>query len=442
MAATAETTAVAAGLLKQAYNDEAITKVVPASSIIQEEVDFVPDGQKEGAQFNAPVLLSLPTGFTYGAGFASYQPIIPSNVQYAFLTGSNINLRDGIANDLISRAMNDKNSFMTASKYVMMALQKSMRKELELNLIYGSTGLGQVTATTSLSATSATLYFSFGTWAPAIWSGMENATIQFYNAGVQINGSTGLFTITAVTIAQQTPNFGGSITVTGASADITALLGASGVNYTFVNGATASTGAAIDVYMNTSFGNQMVGIKGILTATGTLFGLNTASYSVWQPNTFPCGSAPLSIGKVLDGGALAVARGAEDETLDVLINPNSYANLIVEASSARRLDGSWKKDTLANGARYIEYYGPNGKMRIIAHPFVKQGEGFILPLEDAKRIGSTDITFDLPGFAGPALYLPSPTNTGVEVRVFTSQALFMAKPSHCVFLQSIVPSTN
>lgn len=439
MAATAETTAVAAGLLKQAYNDEAITKVVPASSIVQEEVDFVPDAQKEGAQFNAPVLLSLPSGFTYGAGYATYQPIIPSNVQYAFLTGSNINLRDGIANDLISRAMNDKNSFMTASKYVMMALQKSMRKELELNLLYGSTGLGQVAAYTNNSSTSTTIYFTFGSWAPAIWSGLENCVINFYNAGTQVNSSTGLFTIAAVTIAQATPNFGGSITVTGASGDITALQNA--IGQAFTNGSTA-LGTAVDAYMNTSFGNQMVGIKGILTATGTLFGLNTAAYSVWQPNTFTCSSAPLSIGKVLDAGALAVARGAEDETLDVLVNPTSYANLIVEASSARRYDGSWKKDTLPNGARYIEYYGPNGKMRIIAHPFVKQGEGFILPLEDAKRIGSTDITFDLPGFAGPALYLPSPTNTGVEVRVFTSQALFHAKPSHTVYLSNITPSTN
>lgn len=439
MALTAETTAAAAGLLKQAYNDEAITKVVPSSSIIQEEVSFVPDSQKEGAQFNAPVLLSLPTGFTYGAGYATYQPIIPSNVQYAFLTGSNINLRDGIANDLISRAMNDKNSFMTASKYVMMALQKSIRKELELNLLYGSTGLGQVAGYVNNSPTSSTLYFSYGTYAPAIWSGMENCTVNFYNGGAQVNSSTGNFTITAVSIAQNTPNWGGAITVTGVAADITALQTAIGT--VWANGSTA-LGTAVDVYMNTSFGNQMIGIKGILTATGTLFGLNTSAYSVWQPNTFPCGSSPLSIGKVLDAGALAVARGAEDETLDVLVNPNSYANLIVEASSARRFDGSWKKDTLANGARYIEYYGPNGKMRIIAHPFVKQGEGFILPLEDAKRIGSTDITFDLPGFAGPALYLASPTNTGVEVRVFTSQALFFAKPSHGVYLQSIVPSTN
>ena len=436
MALTAETTQAAAGLLKQAYADEAITKVVTASSIIQEEVDFVPDAQREGAQFNCPVLLSLPSGFTYGAGFASYQSIIPSNVQYAFLTGSNINLRDGIANDLISRAMSDKNSFMTASKYVMMALQKSMRKELELNLLYGSTGLGQVAAYTNIGTTTTTLYFTFASWAPAIWSGLENCVLNFYNAGAQVGSS---YTIVGVTIAQSAPNFGGSITVTGSAGDITSIQNA--IAQTYSSG-TGTVGTAVDAYMNTSFGNQMVGIKGILSATGTLFGLNTASYSVWQPNSFAVGSVALSIGKVLDAGALAVARGAEDETLDVLVNPTSYANLIVEASSARRLDGSWKKDTLANGARYIEYYGPNGKMRVISHPFVKQGEGFILPLEDCKRIGSTDITFDLPGFAGPALYLPSPTNTGVEVRVFTSQALFFAKPSHGVILTGITPSTN
>ena len=98
-----------------------------------------------------------------------------------------------------------KNSFMTASKYVMMALQKSMRKELELNLLYGSTGYGQVAGYVNNSATSTTLYFSFGTWAPAIWSGLENCVVQFYSAGAQQGSS---FTITAVTIAQSLPNWG------------------------------------------------------------------------------------------------------------------------------------------------------------------------------------------------------------------------------------------
>lgn len=416
----AETVTVAAGLLKQAYSED-ISKVIPASSILQDQIDFVPDGQREGAQFNCPVLLSLPTGFTYGSGYATFQPIIPSNVQYAYLTGSNINLRDGIANDLISRAMTDKNSFMTASKYVMMALQKSMSKELELNLLYGSSGYGQGSVITASTATVSKLTISAVAWAPAIWSGMENASLTIMN-GSSLVGTEGGYTLTRVDIANRI------LYLTSSSGDATTLV--------------ALNGTTVDVYQNTGYGNQMVGLKSILTASSTLFGLATTSYSVWQPNTFDVGTAPLSLGKIEDACALATARGAEDEELSVLINPNSYANLVTEASSARRYDGSYSKKKLENGARELEYHGPNGIIKIVAHPFVKQGEGFVFPVSRAKRIGSTDITFDLPGFAGPALYLPSPTNTGVEVRVFTSQALFHEAPSHCVYLSNIVASTN
>lgn len=419
--ASAETTSAAAGLLKQVYNTD-IVKVIPASSIMQEEVEFVKDGQREGAQFNCPVLLSYPTGFTYGAGFATYQTIVASNLQFATVTGSNINLRDGIANDLISRALSDKNSFMTAAKYVMMALQKSMSKELELNLLYGSNGIGNTgtTAFASVDSTHETVTITAATWAPAIWSGMEGMPISFYN-GSSVVSSEGAYSVSAVSIVNRT------VTVVGASGAITTL--------------HALSGTALDVYTNTAYGNQMLGLYGILTATGNLFGLSTTSYSVWQPNTFDCGSAPLTLGKIEDANALAVARGA-DEDMTLLVNPNSYANLITEASSARRFDSSYETKDLENGAKALTYFGPSGSIKIVAHPFVKQGHAFMVPFDRAKRIGSTDITFDLPGFAGPALYLPSPTNTGVEVRVFTSQALFIEAPSHTVYLSNVVASSN
>ena len=417
--ASAETTTVAAGLLKQAYDDH-IAKVIPASSILQEEIDFVKEGQREGAQFNCPVLLSLPTGFTYGAGFASYQAIVSSNVQFAFLTGSNINLRDGIANDLISRAMSDKNSFMTASKYVMMALQKSMSKELELNLLYGGSGIGAGSVIAAVTSTTTDVTISTAEWAPAIWSGMEGMPLSVYN-GSSLVASEGSYTVLLVNLSTRT------VRVSSSSGDATTLVALNGTTVTF--------------YTNTAHGNQMVGLKGILTASGTLFGLSTTSYAVWQPNTFDCGSAALTLGKLEDAVALAVARGA-DEDMALLINPSSFSNLVTEASSARRYDSSYSKKTLENGAQSLEYYGPNGSIKVISHPFVKQGEGFIVPFSRCKRIGSTDITFDLPGFAGPALYLPSPSNTGVEIRVFTSQALFIEAPSHTVYLQNIVASTN
>lgn len=422
--ASGETLTNAAGLVKQVYDDEVNKKVVPVSGILQKEVEFVPQDQHEGAQWNQPVLLQLPSGFTYGAGLANYQAIVPSQVQYAFLTGSNINLQDGVANDLIARTISNKNSFMTAAKYTLMALEKGMKRQLETDILYGQSGLGQFSAIATTSSTTSTVTITNSTWASAIWSGFEGANINIYNAGTLVG--TGPYVLTSVNIPNQT------LLITGTTGDTTTL--------------QALNGTTLDIYMSNSFGNQMLGIHGITASLpGTpaaLFGLSTTAYSVWNGNQFACGSVAISLGKLEDGVGLAAARGAEDEDISTMINPINYTNLVVEASSARRYDSSFKQGKLDNGARALEYYGPTGLIQLVSHPFVKQGFAYGLPLERCKRIGSVDVTFDLPGFAGPALYVPSSTFTGVLVTEFTSQAFYLEAPSHSIQWTGIVPSTN
>ena len=424
MANTGETLTNAAGLVKQVYDDEVNKKVVPVSGILQKEVEFVPQDQHEGAQWNQPVLLQLPSGFTYGAGLATYQTIVPSQVQYAFLTGSNINLQDGVANDLIARTISNKNSFMTAAKYTLMALEKGMKRQLETDILYGQSGLGQFSAIAATSGTTSTVTMTDSTWASAIWSGFEGANINIYNAGSLVG--TGPYVLTSVNILNKT------LLITGTSGDTTTL--------------QALNGTTLDIYMSNSFGNQMLGVHGITASVAgtpsTLFGLSTTSFSVWNANQFPVGSVAMSLGKLEDGVGLAAARGAEDEDISTLINPVNYTNLVVEASSARRYDSSFKQGKLDNGARALEYYGPTGLIQLVSHPFVKQGYAYGLPLERCKRIGSVDVTFDLPGFAGPALYVPSSVFTGVLLTEFTSQAFYLEAPSHSIQWSGITPSTN
>lgn len=425
MATAGETLTNAAGLVKQVYDDEVNKKVIPVSGILQKEVEFVPQDQHEGAQWNQPVLLQLPSGFTYGAGLATYQQIVPSQVQYAYLTGSNINLQDGVANDLIARTISNKNSFMTAAKYTLMALEKGMKRQLETDILYGQSGLGQCSAIAATSATTSTVTITDATWASAIWSGFEGALINFYNAGVVVSAA-GDYTLTSVNIANKT------LLITSLASPATTL--------------QALNGTTLDIYMSNSFGNQMLGIHSITASTtgtpSTLFGLSTTSFSVWSGNQFPVGGMAMSLGKLESGVGLAAARGAEDEDISTLINPVNYTNLVVEASSARRYDSSFKQGKLDNGARALEYYGPTGLIQLVSHPFVKQGYAYGLPLERCKRIGSVDVTFDLPGFAGPALYVPSSTFTGVLLTEFTSQAFYLEAPSHSIQWSGIVPSTN
>ncbi len=424
MSNSGETLTTAAGLVKQVYDDEVNKKVVPVSGILQKEVPFVPQDQHEGAQWNQPVLLQLPSGFTYGAGLANYQTIVPSQVSYAYLTGSNINLQDGVANDLIARTISNKNSFMTAAKYTLMAIEKGMKRQLETDILYGQSGLGQCSVIAVTSATTTTVTITDATWASAIWSGFEGANMNFYNAGTLVG--TGPYTFTSMNIPNKTLLF------TSSSGDATTL--------------QALNGTVLDIYMSNSFGNQMLGVHGITASLpgtpSTLFGLSTTSFSVWSGNQFPVGSVAMSLGKLEDGVGLAAARGAEDEDISTFINPVNYTNLVVEASSARRYDSSFKQGKLDNGARALEYYGPTGLIQLVSHPFVKQGYAYGLPLERCKRIGSVDVTFDLPGFAGPALYVPSSTFTGVLVTEFTSQAFYLEAPSHSIQWSGITPSTN
>jgi hypothetical protein len=414
----------AAGLVKQVYDDDVNKKVIPVSGILQKEVPFVPQDQHEGAQWNQPVLLQLPSGFTYGAGLANYQTIVPSQVSYAYLTGSNINLQDGVANDLIARTISNKNSFMTAAKYTLMAIEKGMKRQLETDILYGQSGLGQCSVIAATSSTTSTVTITDATWASAIWSGFEGANMNFYNAGTLVG--TGPYTFTSMNIPNKTLLF------TSSSGDATTL--------------QALNGTTLDIYMSNSFGNQMLGIHGITASLpgtpSTLFGLSTTSFSVWSGNQFPVGSVAMSLGKLEDGVGLAAARGAEDEDISTFINPINYTNLVVEASSARRYDSSFKQGKLDNGARALEYYGPTGLIQLVSHPFVKGGYAYGLPLERCKRIGSVDVTFDLPGFAGPALYVPSSTFTGVLVTEFTSQAFYLEAPSHSIQWSGIVASTN
>src|SRR5579863_5787244 len=396
MANIGETLTNAAANFKEVYDTEINKMVIPEEGVIQEEVNFVEANQRpaggSSSVWNEPVLAVLPSAFTYGGGLQNWQTIVSSQLQYAFLGGSNIALQDAISFDTISGAMNSKGSFMDMTKYTLMALQKASRRQLESDLLYGQSGIGQTSVATNTSATTETITISNATWAPAIWSGFEGMPINFYNGVTKIG--TGPYTFTSVTIsgvnAQQ-------LVITGTSGDITAL-----------DNAINSSGDTLDIYVSNSFGAQMLGLKGIVTATGTLFGLSTTTYSVWQPNTFDCQSAPLSLGKIEDAAALASARGGKDLDLDTLVNPVNYANLVVEASSARRFDSSYKKDKLENGAKYLEYFGPTGVIRVINHAFVKQGEGFMVPLENCKRVGSIDLTFDLPGYQQQnALYVPS-----------------------------------
>ena len=427
-----ETTTTLNGLYKEVYADN-LKDIVPESDVLLKMDNFVSKEQREGNKYHQPVVLALPSGATWGTGVVTLVNAIASQLGDAQIQGSAITHRDLLAYDAAAKAAKGgKQSFAEATSLIVKNLVKAESKFLELDLLYGggsspATGnsIGQQTtnAAGSPSATVTTVTISLATWAPAIWSGMENAQIVFYNAGVLVSsGSDSVFTITSVSVTQASSTVGGTLTVTGSTTGTTAL--------------QALSSTVLDIYWNTSFGNQMAGLRTILTNAGSLFNINAATYQLWGANTFDCASTALTFGKLQGALALGVNRGLETDSI-TLVSPNTFANLIDEQAGARLYDDSYDSSKGKNGFKELQFFGPNGVNTIKVHIFCHWGEAFIFPEDELIRVGPIEnVANTLPGMPGD-FFVQSQTYAAYELRCYGNQAIFLEAPAHGIFIKNI-----
>lgn len=428
--ASVETTTTLNGLYKEVYADK-IKDLIPESDVLLKGISFVSKEQREGNKYHQPVLLSYPTGATWGLGAVVLNNAIASQMGDAQVQGSAITHRDLLAYDAAAKAAKGgKQSFAEATGLIVKNLVKAESKFLELDLLYGggaspSTGnsLGQVSTIAATSATTSTVTFLLASWAPAIFSGMENAIVQFYNAGTLVGTGAG-YTITRLNVVPASSTVGGTLLVTSTSGDATTL--------------QALNGTTLDIYWNTSFGNQMYGLRSILTnTTGSLFNISATTYSLWGSNSFDCGSTQLTFGKVQSAIALGVNRGLEGK-VKVLVSPNTFANMVDEQAGARMYDSSYSSDKGDNGFKKLEYFSSNGVIEIVPHIFMHQGEAMIIPEDETIRMGPVEnVTNTLPGMPGD-FFVQSQTYAAYELRCYANQAIFIEAPAHGVFVTSIV----
>lgn len=418
MASAAETQTTLTGLFKDVYENE-IVNLVPESSVFQKRVKFVENDKREGRLLHQPVLLALPTGMTFGVGFQALVTPIASTMGDAQIAGAGMTLADRITYDVAAKAASGgTRAFIEATELIVDALTQSMSKLIEIELMWGSDPhgtLGESTVHTGGGGTTGTLTIDLAEWSAGIWSGMENINIDVYNLGVLIN-TVGPIVVTAVNVTTRV------ISTSGAAADIAAI--------------NALNGTALQLFPYLAFGQEMQGFYNILSNTGTIFNINAATYALWQSNTYSALSTALNFGKVQSAVALATARGLMED-VTVFVNPRTYSNLITSQAGARRYDSSYKKNELENGTESLCFYGPNGKIEIVGHIFMKEGYAFVLPLKRCQRTGATDLTFTLPGMPGE-FFLQMPGFTAYELRCYTLQAAFLNSPAKAVLINLIV----
>lgn len=291
-----------------------------------------------------------------------------------------------------------KNAFVQETKQLVQNMLKSMVRRLEVQLMYGQSGLGIIE-----SVTGAVLKIEDHEWAGGLWSGMEKAAVEIYDATLAtLRGSARV------------------VSVDSASKEIT------------LDAAPAGTVATDVIFFKSAKANEFAGLHKILTNTGTLFNIDASTNNLWKANVVPVGTnfsggeAVLSFAKIEEAIATAMDKGLAEMDVIVICSPKSWKNLLTEQAAKRMYDSSYSASKVTNGSKDIEFHGQNGKITIKSSIFCKAGYAYVISPDCFERIGSSDITFEQPGMEGKFFRLVEGYNA-YELRAYTDQALFCSQ---------------
>lgn len=374
-----------------------------------------------GNKFNFPVILSMEQGLTLNADGTAFTLNDAASLesQNAEVQAASSLIRGQIANAVIARIGGGKKQFVSEIGPMIKLSSKSMAFHLELSKLYGQSGLCTTTEVTA-SGTTGTFTVAATQWSAAMWTNAKNMKIDIWTgngSGTDTNETAaGPAVVTSVNVTTRVVSF----TCESADAsDLNALTTAVVFRY------GAKTGEATFT--------EPVGLRVMAGNSGSLFGISASTYSLWNGNAIAVG-ANLTLASVQDGCALLAAYGVSGK-LDLYVSPKTWRYLLTEMTALRRFDESASSAKYENGTQSIQFYSQTGPVEIISHPLVKEGEAFLLKLDELHRIGSMEPAYKM-NADDPYIQRLS-DKAGVEYRIFADEALICEAPSHMVVFTGI-----
>ena len=407
------------GLFKEVYADK-LKDLQPDGVMLYNTIPFAPKEKATGNLYHLAVVLGGEHGFSYGgtSGDAfSLNDSVASQVKDAQVQGYEFLLRSRLSYGAIARSMNSKSSFESATKLIVANMLKSFAKRIECMLFYGQSGIGTVSAHAAGVVTITT-----AEWAPGIWSGSVNMSVELYNE--TDSASIAVAQVSAVSLESR------QITLLGSDDAL------SGGEQTAVDNAIAAV-KTIRVYHKSARGNEFASLYKIMTNAFTLFNISAATYDLWKSVEHSAGGA-LSFNKIQKAIAKGVEKGLDSDVM-CLVNPRAWSDLLNDQAALRMYDQSYKKNELENGAQGVKFHSQNGVVEIKPCNYVKEGHAFILSMDEFQRIGSTDITFKLPG-SNDKFFRELEDSAGYELRSYSDQALFCSSPGRQILITGIANS--
>lgn len=390
------------GFFKELYADK-VKNLIPEGLKVHNRVKFL-QGDKLGNFYHFPVILGAEHGFTHAGqqdGAFNLIESVAGQVKDATAQGYQTVLRSSLSYSALSRATSaGKAAFENATKFVVGNMVNSYGKRQEVLSMYGQSGLGTIASTAGNVITVTT-----ADWAAGIWSGMKSMPMEIRSSAGTLRGICNIQ----------------NIDMNGRTLTVDALPPGS---------------VATDVlWYRTQYGNATPGIHDIISNTGTLFGIDASQYELWSGNSYGAGSAALSFAKIQAAIARAVEKGL-DSKVEVLVNPRTWANLLTEQAALRMYDSSYSRSKSENGSESICFYGQNGEVEIIPSIYVKEGNAYVAPLDEYFYVGSTPMTFQLPGLQDQFIRQLE-NSAGFELRLFSDQILACRSPGHSTIITGI-----
>lgn len=273
-----------------------------------------------------------------------------------------------------------------------------------------SSYFGSIAFTNGVNTASKYILLSPGQFAAGIWVGSEGAEV------VQVNSS-------GVEVA--------SGKLVGVDPD----LGFIKVDFTPV--AASSTSSHRLCFRGQEDSKELKGIVSILSTAGSLFGVDNTRYSLWQGTNYALSSTKLAFADLQNAIARAVLRGNLEGDVVCLVNPRTWGTLVSTEAGKRVYDKSYSESEAKNGFESVTFYHQAGKMEIVSHRFIKEGEALVLSLEDWSRSGSAEIGFSIPGSGQGDVIFPLENQAGYAFRSYADQYLFCHGPARSIYISGI-----
>lgn len=420
-------------LFKDQYGKGPVN-LLPSADKFQKLFPFA-SAELVGGQFIEDLDVEFEHGFTFGGNQVAPTlagSVAAENVQAKITPSQIIGQKTVGYRDIVRTMGGGKRAFAPVVSKRITDLMRGTRRNIEISMMHGQSTKGIGVVASISAGTNGTITLTADSTAPGIWAGARNMPFDVWDPTFTTKRGS-------VTVTSTNPTNPDAFTVTF-SGTLTSCV----ANDVLVRNAAFASSAW----------QECVGVRQILSNTGTLFNVDASLHPLWAANSYPVGGR-LTVRDILAANDLAVHKGLDGDTI-CFIPVRAYSKLNDDANSLRVMDESYDSKKAELGVESIALHGQTGRIILVPHLYMLQSEAWILPIDTSKdsntadkpvkRIGSTDVTFGMPGAQGGTesddIFVQSATTAAVEIRNFTDQAPFIQMPGHCAILTGITYPSN